>query len=289
VEEMAQVKAVVARCARRAVVLNAQDPHCVAMAARLPRRVEVIYFSMDAEDPVLLRHLAAGGRGLYLEDRLIVLAGRDRHAPLLDMAAMPAALGGHARHNVANGLAAAAALIGAGHPSELAVAALSTFVSDAANNPLRANLFQAGPVSIMVDYAHNSAACACLARMARSLCGGMLRAVVTVPGDRRDSDLFDIGRVCGRGFDELLVYEAEPRGRTAGEIAHHVIAGARSVNPSAWLQSVPEVRQALAQMLKRCQPGDMLVFTCGSSLDDLVAVVRELDPVSASRIAQARL
>ena len=34
------------------------------MAAQLRPGVEVVYFSMDAENPVLLRHLEQGGRGV---------------------------------------------------------------------------------------------------------------------------------------------------------------------------------------------------------------------------------
>lgn len=289
VADLAEVKAVVVRSASRAVVLNAEDPRCVAMAHGLARGVEVLYFSMDAENPVLLRHLARGGRAVYLEDSRLVLAGRERHQPLLESRRMPATLDGHARHNIANGLAAAAALVGAGHTPELVVAALSTFVSDAAGNPLRGNLFDFGDVRIVVDYAHNAAACASLAAMARSMCAGKLVAVMTVPGDRRDCDLHEIGRVCGAGFDELVVYEAQARGRDAGQTAQVLLAGARAAPGAGWLCAEPDVRKALGIALARCSAGDMLVFTCGSSLDDLIAVVQGLDPACALRIAQARV
>ncbi|WP_194711089.1 Mur ligase family protein [Noviherbaspirillum soli] len=284
VAELAEVKSVVARAARRAAVLNAEDAHCVAMRARLGRGVEAIYFSMDHAAPVLLRHLARGGRGVYLKDGRMMLASHGQHRSLIEVTAMPAALGGHAMHNVANAMAATAALIGAGRAPELAVAALSSFVSDATGNPLRANLFEAGGIAILVDYAHNSAACASLVTMARSLCSGRLRAVITVPGDRRDCDLADIGRICGAGFDELLVYEAEPRGRPRGETASRLLAGARQAG-AGWSDAEPDVRQALARMLARCQAGDMLVFTCGGSLDDLVAVLRPLYPEAAQTVA----
>ncbi|MGB9108299.1 MAG: Mur ligase family protein, partial [Telluria sp.] len=74
VEELAKVKAVVARRASRAVVLNAEDDHCVAMAAALADGVEPLYFSLDADNPVLLRHLDKGGRAVYYAEGAIVLA-----------------------------------------------------------------------------------------------------------------------------------------------------------------------------------------------------------------------
>ena len=99
VAELARVKAVVAQRASRAVVLNAEDEHCVAMAADLGEGVEVIYFSLDAEHPVLLRHLQRGRRGVYLQDTAVVLADGKRHQQLLDVHAMPVSLGGCSRPN----------------------------------------------------------------------------------------------------------------------------------------------------------------------------------------------
>jgi cyanophycin synthetase len=63
-----------------------------------------------------------------------------------------------------------------------------------------------------------------------------------------------------------------------------LLAGARKAGVG-WSDAEPDVRQALARMLGRCQAGDMLVFTCGSALDDLVAVLRPLDPAGAEKIA----
>jgi cyanophycin synthetase len=49
----------------------------------------VLYFALDADNPVLLRHLENGGRGVYLEDNVIVLANGARHEALLDVRQMP--------------------------------------------------------------------------------------------------------------------------------------------------------------------------------------------------------
>jgi cyanophycin synthetase len=67
---------------------------------------------------------------------------------------------------------------------------------DGKTNPLRTNVFDVRGVTVIVDYAHNPAAYAALAEMARALLPGQLVGIVTAPGDRRDSDLLQIGRVC---------------------------------------------------------------------------------------------
>jgi cyanophycin synthetase len=286
VEDLAQVKAVVPLSASRAVVLNAEDPLCVAMARRVRPDVEVIYFSMEADNPVLLRHLEEGGRATYLQDSAVVVADATYHQELLRVENMPIALGGRARYNIANGLAAAAGLMAAGFSNLQIATGLSTFVSDGKSNPLRTNVFDVRGVTVIVDYAHNPAAYRALAEMARGLLPGQLVGIVTAPGDRRDADLLETGRVCGAGFDELVVYESASRGRPAGDAVDLILQGAEEVvGLSDTLHRELEVGKAIRLGLSLCARGDVLVFSCGSSLKVFVEAIRENDPESAERIA----
>jgi cyanophycin synthetase len=285
VEELARVKFVIAERARRAVVLNAEDDHCVAMSAELPHSVEVLYFSLDPDNPVLLRHLENGGRGVYLEDNTIVLANGARHEALLDVRTMPCTMKGAARYNIANALAAAAALAATGFGNIEIAAGLRTFVSDWKHNPLRSNVFDVDGVTVIFDYAHNTAAYAALAETARALTPGRLVGVVAAPGDRRDEDLVAIGATCAAGFDELVVYETENRGRASGEVAALLVQGARLGKFELdHLQVELDVHEAIRAGLKRCVPGDVLVFGCGSALTELTEAIRPTSPATASRI-----
>ncbi len=288
--DMARVKGVVARCASRAAVLNAEDPHCVAIGRRLIAGCEVFYFSMDPDNAVLRRHLEQGGRASWLQGTLLMLADGTGQHGLLQADRMPVAVGGHARHNVANALAAAAALTAAGHGRDLIASALVGFTSDAKHNPLRCNLFHVHGVTVIVDYAHNTVACKALVAMARSMlqtAGARVSGVVTAPGDRRACDLFEVGQVFGAGFDELIVYESNRRGRRSGETSRIILEGARSA-PTAnrALRAEPDVRDALALALSRCRKGDVLAFTCPDTIEHLVEAVRRTDPESANEIAK---
>jgi cyanophycin synthetase len=285
VEELARVKFVIAERARRAVVLNAEDDYCVAMSSELPHSVEVLYFSLDPDNPVLLRHLESGGRGVYLEDNTIVLANGARHEALLDVRTMPCTMKGAARYNIANALAAAAALTATGFGNLEIAAGLRTFVSDWKHNPLRSNVFDVDGVTVIFDYAHNTAAYAALAETARALTPGRLVGVVAAPGDRRDEDLIAIGATCAAGFDELVVYETENRGRASGEVATLLVQGARLGKFELdHLQVELDVHEAIRAGLKRCVPGDVLVFGCGSALTELTEAIRPTSPATASRI-----
>jgi cyanophycin synthetase len=287
-EELARVKGVVAERARRAVVLNAEDDHCVALAARLAGRVEILYFALDADNPVLLRHLERGGRAAYLADNTIVLANGLRPEAVADVRTMAATLGGAARYNIANSLAATAALTAAGFGNAEIGDGLTSFVSDWKHNPLRSNVFDVDGVTVIVDYAHNVSAYAALAEAARAMTPGRLVGVVAAPGDRRDCDLVDIGETCAAGFDELVIYETENRGRAAGTVAALLVEGAQRARFEAdHLRVELDVHEAIRAGLARCEQGDVLVFGCGSSLTELTEAIRPTSPATASRIEAA--
>jgi cyanophycin synthetase len=205
---------------------------------------------------------------------------------LLRVESMPISFGGRARYNIANGLAAAAALMAAGFTNLQVATGLSTFVSDSKNNPLRTNVFEVRGVTVIVDYAHNPAAYKALCEMARGLLPGQLVGIVTAPGDRRDADLVETGRVCAEGFDELVVYESSSRGRPPGDAVDLILEGAEEVvGMSDTLHRELEVGKAIRLGLSLCQRGDVLVFACGTSLQVFVDAIRETDPESADRIA----
>ncbi|HEY5801037.1 MAG TPA: cyanophycin synthetase, partial [Burkholderiaceae bacterium] len=285
VEDLARVKAVVANSAARAVVLNAEDALCMGMTRKLRPEAEVIVFSMDPDNGVLLRHLAQGGRAAYLQDKTLVLADGTRHTALLHAQDMPSTLGGHARYNIANALAAAAGLMAADFTFEQIAAGLTSFVSNARNNPLRSNVFDVRGVTVVVDYAHNPAAYAALSQMARSLSRNRVVGVVTAPGDRRDMDLRAVGKVCAEGFDELIVYESSSRGRPYGETTQLLSEGAREAG-TAMVETELEMHAAVKKALARCQPGDVLIFACATTVHELIDAIRPDDPACADRLAE---
>jgi cyanophycin synthetase len=285
-EDLAQVKAVVASAASHAVVLNAEDRLCVAMGRRVRPGVEIVYFSMEPDNPVLLQHLDRQGRAVYLQDNAVIVADGTRRHELLRVEAMPCAMNGIARYNIANALAAAAGLMAAGFDQHQIADGLASFVSDGKTNPLRANVFDVRGVTVIVDYAHNAAAYTALADMARAMLPGQLVGVVTAPGDRRDDELQGIGRTCGARFDELVVYEAEQRDRPVGDTADLILRGARErAGLSDTLHRELDGAAAVRLGLALCAPGDVLVFACGTSLQVLVDAVRATDPDVADRIA----
>lgn len=288
-QDLAQVKGLVARCARDAAVLNADDAWCMAMRDTLAAGCQAVLFAMDLRNQVLVGHLQSGGAGAFLnDDGWLVWCCDGKCSKVVKAEDLPFTLQGHARHNIANALAALAALCCLGVETTAIARALTCFVCNAHTNPLRGNLFEVDGVKLIVDYAHNVVAYRALCQMARSMHTGAARilGVITAPGDRRSEDLYAIGQVCGKGFDELVVYEHDPRGRSAGACVSEILRGARSIAANKPIYGEPCIRHALWRGLMAARPGDVLVFTCAGSFEDLIAGIRLKNPAEADRIAR---
>ncbi|WP_280156279.1 cyanophycin synthetase [Piscinibacter sp. XHJ-5] len=267
-DDLAEVKGLVVEVARKAVVLNAQDERCVAMAARAPRGCEVIYFAQDRSHPVFARHLQQGGRGVHVQQGIVMLGHGEHDMPLVDVTRLPFTLQGLARHNVENALAAFAALLALDIAGDSIGAAMASFTSSAHQNPLRLNVFRSCGITLLVDYAHNAAAYRAIIATARGLTAQRVIGVATAPGDRRDDDLAEIGQVCADGFDDVVFYEMDEfRGRAPGATAQQLERGATQAR-APW-RTVLDVREAIREAMRRARPGDVVVLGCASHLDEV--------------------
>ena len=158
-------------------------------------------------------------------------------------AELPATLGGLARHNVANALAAAAGARAIGMSYRAIADGLRGFRNTADLMPGRLNLYRKGDRLVVVDYAHNEAGLAALLDTIEGLVGrrGKRRATVSViigaAGDRPDDAMRAVGQLAARRADEVAIKEDLPflRGRTRasaiGELREGIRAG--GMNPSS--------------------------------------------------------
>ncbi|MGB8021063.1 MAG: cyanophycin synthetase [Candidatus Nanopelagicales bacterium] len=138
IEDLADVKSVVVEAVPRGgcAVLNADDPNVAAMARRC--HGELVWFSMADEGAparaMIDRHCREHGIGVVLErgelGESIVLRHGRRSMQVAFTHTLPASLGGTARFNVANALAAAGACFAAGvHLHDIGIG-LGTFCGE---------------------------------------------------------------------------------------------------------------------------------------------------------------
>jgi cyanophycin synthetase len=221
-----------------------------------------------------------------------MLGHGEQRMPLIEASSLPFTLGGRARHNVENALAAFAALIAIDIPCQRVAAAMSSFTSSPQHNPLRLNLFRVRGVTLLVDYAHNAAAYRAIIDTAQRLTSQRMIGVVAAPGDRRADDIVEMGRICGEGFDQVLVYEMDDlRNQPAGVTAQRMQHGALQV-PCTPRKAPPrvvlDVREAIREALRAAHPGDVVVLGCASHLDELRdALAGQADGAALSVVASA--
>ena len=232
--ELAEVKGTVCRVTKPDgwVILNADDPLVAAMARRV--RAKVSYFSMDPDgSPLLARHRRAGGLAHVLHGgRLVEWDGTEEHE-ILDVADLPVAIGGLARHNVSNALAAAGGARAMGATLEQIADGLHHFNPSAALSPGRMNLFRLGQRTVIVDFAHNEAGTEAILDVAEAVAGGAaggtapITAIIGTAGDRPDDTLRGIGRIAAERVQRVVIKETLSylRGRRRSEVIRMIRAG----------------------------------------------------------------
>ncbi|MGI9255116.1 MAG: glutamate ligase domain-containing protein, partial [Thermomicrobiales bacterium] len=222
--DLAKVKAVVPQATLRdgASVLNADNEYTVEMART--SRGEIIFFSMDEENPVIRDHIREKGRAIVLRatrhGEMITVIEHRRDTSLLLAEEIPATLGGKVRVNIANALAAVGAAVAEDVQLEHIRHALRGFTSTFYQTPGRFNLMEVDGKQVLIDYCHNVAGLEAVADFLRRFAAERTVGVITMPGDRKDEDIRAFGELAGRTFDSLIIREdADRRGRKPGTIA----------------------------------------------------------------------
>src|SRR3546814_13824541 len=91
--------------------------------------------------------------------------------------------------------------------------------------------------------------------------------MVSIPGDRRDSDIIDMGGIAAAIFDEIIFREApDGRGRPPGETNGLMSEGAlRAGAPAERVHRIVAELEAVQATLNLGRPGDLLSLTPPSS------------------------
>jgi UDP-N-acetylmuramyl tripeptide synthase len=271
VEQLAEVKAVIASAVRPDgyVVLNADDPLVLAMRSRIQARVVLFSLQPLAANEGVAAHVAGGGMAVTLErdqdaggqEGLVLHRGAERMA-LASLANIPMTENGAARFQVQNAAAASAAAWACGVAPSTIRDGLARFVPSATTTPGRMNTVRVHDATVIVDYAHNPAAIRALFEYAGRLDADRRIAVLSIPGDRRDDDIREMGAL-GRGVDEVIFMENPPyrRGRDVGVIGALLLEGFAAAGGDASRTVVVHGQEeGVAEVLRRLRPRDLVLF-----------------------------
>ena len=282
VEDLAGVKLTVARAvaARGWLVLNAEDPLLRELGPAHATRIA--WFATD--QAALPAEALDVPRCVVRDGRLLLDDGTGTH-DLGGIAAMPIALEGRARYNIANAAGAALAASLLRVPITAIRAVLADFGRRHADNPGRLQHWAFAGIEIFLDYAHNPEGLAGLLGIAQAQRGGGRMALLLgQAGNRDDEQIRELAAVAARFAPDLVVVkdiDGYLRGREAGEVAQ-VIRDAllrHGMSESALpvrLREADAAREALAW----ARAGDVLALPV-HSLDAKAEVAGLLDILQA--------
>jgi cyanophycin synthetase len=295
--ELAEVKATVARATRPDgwAVLNADDPLVASIARRVRSRVAMFSIG-DGGAAAVRRTVNGGGRGYVLrEGWLVELDGSGGDGTvehrIVEVGRVPITLGGLARHNVANALAAAGAARGLDVTLAQLRDGLTDFQPSSERSPGRLNLFRLGGRIIIVDFAHNEAGVSAVLDVAEGIAGGAagraapVTAIIGTAGDRPDDTLRGIGKIAAMRAQRVAIKETRKylRGRSRESVVGEILAGIASTRrPTTDVPIYESETAALRGELARSEgsarsdSARVIVLMCHEEREEIFALLAEL-------------
>lgn len=261
-----------------ACVLNADDEGCVAMAGYT--KGSLVFFSLTADNLVVQEAIRQGDEAWYLDGEWIMYASDKSAARFLKAADIPLTIGGLARHNIANVLAALAAGRSMGLSPEEMRGRVMTFLPSPEQSRGRFNRFEAGGRLIIADYGHNPSGLQAVYEAVNAMKGNRLITVASAPGDRTDKAIRELGAVIGEHSDLFVIKEDEDRrGRAVMESAALLREGALSAGlPGGRMITVLNELESFQEGWKLTAPGDILLMF----YDNYNYVEQALEEITAS-------
>jgi UDP-N-acetylmuramyl tripeptide synthase len=272
-EALADVKWIVTRVLGKTgvAIINAEDPLLVRRAAKL--ECPVTWFSLDPAAPAIAN---APRRAFVLDGGQFVLIEGEKWTALIGAEEVPVTLGGSARHNIANCLAAIGLADALGVPMDAILSALRSTTHAA--NPGRGNLFDIGGAKVLVDFAHNPHGIEALGSVAEHFGKRRRLLLIGQAGDRGDEAIRQLAQAAWKlRPDRIVIKEMArySRGRDEREVAclltrYFVEAGADPDSIGYQAEEIDGVREALNWV----EPGDLAVVLVHEDIDGVVEYVR---------------
>ncbi len=282
-EAMAKVKAVVPETVfpHGYAVLNADDDLVYKMKYDL--KCNIALFSMDEHNPRIREHAAENGLSCVFENGYITLMKGNWKIRVLPVKNIPLTFDGKAIHNIMNCLPAVlASYLFRDITIEDIRSALQTFIPGESLTPGRLNFFHFKKFTMLADFAHNPHGLQLLCDFVSKLDYTSKIGVISGTGDRRNSDIMELGEISARYFDEIIIRcDKNLRGRSADEIIELLKQGIVKVNPSLPVMTIPNEDKALEYIYENPKQGALYTIMC-----DVVA--RALDKIKELKEREER-
>jgi UDP-N-acetylmuramyl tripeptide synthase len=271
VEQMAEVKQALPERARKAVVLNADDPYCLAMIDSVTAE-KICLVSMNFGQEALSARV--GSRlscfcvlELISGEEWLVIYDQGRRLPLMAATQIPATFDGLARFNVSNAMHAVAASYLAGIDLETVKTGMNSFSMSFENTPGRLNFYDGHPFRVIMDFAHNADGFSELSAFVNQLkISGRKFLMFQVRGDMEDKYIKRVALAAARNFDHYVcrthpVYSGPDEQKALALIKGALLEAGVDEHQ---ITATTDPAFAVETMLQMGEKGDLLVFATGS-------------------------
>ena len=221
VEALTAAKMMVAKAAKKQLILNADDKNIVhfvehshqninqdtgqhaptskisdlnvtkieqePLAEYLPEKI--VWFSLKETNPVIMAARENLQTVCFLRDEHIVYSTPENETTIINVNNIPMTLQGAAVHNVHNALGSVALSKALGVNDSDIHEALSQFKSDAEDNPGRGNMFEYQGAKIILDFAHNVHSMDAMAKTLANIPAKRKILMLCHAGDRSDAEI----------------------------------------------------------------------------------------------------
>jgi len=265
VADVLKIKAVVADAVRPGgtVVLNADDRTLRAFSESAEFLKggdrKLAFFSLDAESEWLSKKTMQGHACYSITGNYLWEAKNAIVTQVMKVSEIPLSLGGSARFQLANVLAALAAVRALDMGVQEFVTGVRSFHPFA--NPGRTNLYRLGHGYLLIDYGHNPEAFRAIAQTVSRWNVDRVTAVIAAPGDRADDLIRLSGMTAAEEFGRILIREDDDlRGRKPGEVAKLLRDAAYEADPDVECAVELSYEKALERAVNEMIPDELVVF-----------------------------
>lgn len=276
-DDILNIKSLVAERVREGgtLILNACDQRLVNLpqTKRMQKlKRNIVLFAVDPHTRALQEHLSSGGTVYYVERNWLCEArSRFDTKRIVDVTELAVTMGGTARFQIENLLAAVAALRAQGQSVELIASALCDF-ENVKDNQGRLNLYKVNRGYVLLDYGHNTAAIEAVNQTVLAL-SPKVSCVLNLPGDRTDAIIEMAASMAARCFQRIRITEPRDlRGRRPGETANITLRAIRQVDLHKDCRIILNEGQALAEAIDSMEDDEIVVHF----YDDLEAAMASL-------------
>lgn len=221
-------------------VINIDDPHGMALVAKIPEGVRVVTIGENSEATVRAEKLVLNFKNSTFT--LVWPGGKvEVDSPMIG------------RYNVNNLLAAIATAWSLGRDPQVFLTRLKSFTGV----PGRMERIEEGqPYNVLVDYAHTDDALHNALSMLRVITPGRLLVVFGCGGKRDRAKRAMMMRAVQKFADHTFATADNPRGEALTQIFEDMKEGVSSPKSITWID---DRRRAISLALDTCKPGDCLL------------------------------